>query len=434
MLTAGTIRTYISAVLRAAAARHGTDFTPPRALASLLARYADSDPLRYRVPLTRAVIRAVADDPDTPQGVRDAVLVGYHTGLRAGAYAARFATSTCVDSDLLRSDVSIRSAPGQPDIVALRIRHDKTNTSLNRGHVAVVVAYPSPSPYCPVRAVLRRLALPGPAHLPLFRAHDRHGFTINVTTHHVSAALKRHADAARPRIDPASVSSHSLRATAATLLQADGVSMTDLNRYIGWADPSGATSDRYVRVTTTLALRAHQALRLDVDDHGRPDPLVQRDSALGATPILPTSHADRVVSLIAEHISHRTATARTLIRAADLARGEELFDVPAARRGIPRFSSLGLSHLHARIARFPAVFDLVLPPLTDEERVRGVRLRETQPRDRPDIRAFADDDDDGPPPPAQPPPPPAGPPPAPPNTRPPPPPSPVSPRRRLGSR
>ena len=221
----------------------------------------------------------------------------------------------------------------------LPLKADKTDAG-NRGASAVFASYPplpdgSESPFCPVAAVRRRAAASTgvvAASCLFIRRNYR-----NVTRQNLVDHLRRHAEAADPPIDPASVGTHSLRISAATVLQASGLTTSDVDKYVGWRGAESRVGDRYARITHTLLTQATAALRLDRLD--APQPVLYRNRLLCPRKLIARTELDDYADDVLAHIAARTQRGDDEIRRFaefDGCDGASFIDVPAAALGTLR--------------------------------------------------------------------------------------------------
>jgi hypothetical protein len=241
-LSARSIANILSAIRTHISVTYGYVLTRSPLLSKFLQRYASyPHERRYRQPVSKELITAIASDNSIDFAVRTAVIVAFNGLLRVSEYTASSASSFDPVFSLLRRHARVllpaSATPGAAPCpaVAIRIARSKSDRT-NTGQDVFFETASNPS-ICAaswLRAYLSATAA-SPAHgvdAPLFiKSNGRF-----VTAADISAALKLHAGACG--LDVQRISSHSLRIGGIYYLFSMGVPEIVVSARARWAPSS----------------------------------------------------------------------------------------------------------------------------------------------------------------------------------------------------
>ena len=216
----------------------------------------------YKEAASKQLIALVFADESIDIAVRTSILVGWEGLLRCGEYCSRAATShnplSTLVTSAVRRDPSLAAGNGG---YRIRLIHSKGD-EYNIGDEAII-PYRSGDSHCAALAIDRYLALHrSSGDEPFFRKVMRGGRMSNVTRLDVAKALKKHARAAG--MDPARISTHSIRIGAAFALRTNGIEWGEILKKGRWSTASGnKMAMLYSRLSAEHAVQMTNALNID---------------------------------------------------------------------------------------------------------------------------------------------------------------------------
>jgi len=284
-LTAGTLRGYIGTIRKRLGVIHGWKYPNSTILDAYLEATAKLPPdpahprREPRLPCTKRLIALVSADPTIDIAIRTAILVAWECMLRSREYVSERALGR-PDPIATLCGQHVRTIEAG-DGIALRIVHSKSDRN-NEG--SSMFFFRRNDSHCPVAAITEYVRQRPSAVLhneAFFRKVVAGGRVSNVTRTDINNALQRHASAAG--LDPARVTSHSIRIGAAWEMANAGVSWQHIQVRGRWSGETiSAMTVMYARMSKERILTGSAALNVDNAAVSASTPLYFGPMLLGA--------------------------------------------------------------------------------------------------------------------------------------------------------
>lgn len=213
----------------------------------------------FKDPLPPLVLRAIADDPETPSDVRTALLLAWHAGLRVSNYTYAKAWEFDADYELCARDIRFED---DGRAMHITIRRSKTRVDRTNSAYCKTVAATGDQ-HCPVAAMRSHLRLIRSRQADTVSFDGAYPIFYHTTGSFLSrrvltAVIKRAVQSAG--FDPRRYSTHSLRSGSTTALV--GCGLFEDSTLLRHGDWKSSAAYSYMRHTLAEAIRIAGALSL----------------------------------------------------------------------------------------------------------------------------------------------------------------------------